>query len=70
MYQNLDVEKNAQGTSEKVMAFYNDDVQPYSKNTYNKITNKLTNLKNQVLNGKNGKEIDDGFHEYLNADAH
>ena len=49
------------------MSFYSDEVQPYSKNTYNKISTKLTNLKNQLSN-KNGKEVEDGFHEYLNAD--
>ena len=66
LYQNLDVDKHAQGSAEKVVSFYNDnDMQPYTK-----ITNKLTNLKNQVLNGKNGKEVEEGFHEYLNADAH
>jgi len=67
LYQNLDTEKNAQ--AEKVVSFYNDEVQPYSKNTYNKISTKLTSLKNQVLNGKNGKEVEEGFHEYLSADS-
>lgn len=69
MYQNLDVDKNVQGNAEKVVSFYNDDIQPYSKNTYNKISNKLTNLKNQVLSGKNGKEAEEGFHEYLSLDS-
>ena len=52
------------------MSFYNEEVKPASQNTYNKITNKLTSLKHQVvLNNKNGKEVEDGFHEYLNADS-
>lgn len=51
------------------MSFYSDEVQPYSKNTYNKITNKLTNLKNQVLSNKNVKD-EESFHEYnLSADS-
>lgn len=69
LYQNLDTEKNTQ--KEKIISIYNDEVEPFSKHTYNKITAKLSNaLKNQVLNGKNtNKEVENSFNEYLSTDV-